>query len=67
VADTLSHSPEYQEKQSQPELTLLKFEGEELRPTYYIGMIVAEYPKGPDIEKKYKDDEYFQEHKEEFI
>jgi hypothetical protein len=41
---------------------LLKFEGKELRLTHYIGMIMAEYPKGPDIKKKYKNDEYFQKH-----
>jgi hypothetical protein len=64
VADALSCSSEYQKKQTQPELILLKFEGEELRPTHYVGMIVAEYPESSDMEKKYKDDEYFKEHQE---
>jgi hypothetical protein len=67
VTDALSCSPEYQEEQSRPELTLLKFEGKELQPTHYVGMIMAEYPEGPDMEKKYTNDEYFQEHQEEFI
>jgi hypothetical protein len=62
VVDALSHSLEYQEEQSRPELTLLKFKGEELRPTHYVGMIVAEYPEGPNMKKKYEDNEYFQEH-----
>jgi Integrase zinc binding domain len=30
-------------------------------------MIVVEYPEGPNIKKKYKDDKYFQEHQEEFV
>jgi Integrase zinc binding domain/RNase H-like domain found in reverse transcriptase len=67
AADALSCSPKYQEEQSRPELTLLKFEGEELRPTHYVGMIVAEYPEGPDMKKKYENDEYFQEHQKEFV
>jgi hypothetical protein len=59
VADALSYSPEYQEEQFRLELTLLKFKGEEFSLTYYVGMIVAKYPKGSDIRKKYKDNEYF--------
>jgi hypothetical protein len=67
AADTLSHSPRYQEEQSRPELTLLKFEKEELRPTHYVGIIVAEYPEGPDMRKEYENDEYFKKHQEEFV
>jgi hypothetical protein len=67
VADTLSHSPKYQEEQFQPELTLLKFEEEKPRPTHYVRMIVAEYPKSLDIRRKYKDDKYFQKYQEEFV
>jgi RNase H-like domain found in reverse transcriptase/Integrase zinc binding domain len=67
AADALSHSPEYQKEQSRPELTLLKFKGEELWPTHYIEMIVAKYPEGPNMKKKYEDDKYFQEYQEEFI
>jgi hypothetical protein len=46
---------------------LLKFKEEELRLTHYVGMIVAEYPEGPNMRQKYKDDEYFKEYQEEFI
>jgi hypothetical protein len=53
AADVLSHSPKYQEEQSQSELILLKFKREKLRPTHYIGIIVAKYLKGPNIERKY--------------
>jgi hypothetical protein len=38
---------------------LLKFKGEELRLTHYIKIIIAKYPEGPDMKKKYKDDKYF--------
>jgi hypothetical protein len=46
---------------------LLKFKREELQPTYYVGMIIAEYPESPDMKKKYEDDKYFQKYQKEFI
>jgi hypothetical protein len=30
-------------------------------------MIVAKYPKGPNMKKKYKDNEYFRKYQEEFV
>jgi hypothetical protein len=67
VIDTLSYSFEYQEEQSQLKLTLLKFKGKKLRPTYYVEMIVAKYSEGSNIRNKYQYDKYFKKYQEEFI